>query len=108
MNRCPNCQYEVAADDRYCHRCGMDMMWDPNLGPPGRPSDWVQVFLGVLAAFASIILGPLGIIIVLAIYLNTKGSGSAFARGLGIGLIILAALLFGAIALCIALIATWK
>src|SRR5689334_2847541 len=104
MSRCPNCEQEAPAGDRYCPRCGMDLYWDPSPSLPGSSvAEIGHIVLGILTALTSVFTG-VGVLIVIAVYFSMRAGGSPFVRGLGIGLVVLVALLLGMIAICFATI----
>ena len=106
MSRCPNCDYQAQASDRYCPRCGMDLYWNPDrqsarMGAP----DWMLALCGVISVWVALMIAPVGLPILLIIYLSKRGT--PYARGIQIGCMLITVLVLGALAICIASMSKW-
>src|SRR5690242_4345028 len=110
MQNCPNCGQPVEGDARVCPHCGAGLT--PPLpvlqGPPPRPqvslltgAAWLDVVVGLLAVFGSLLLMGIGVVIPFVLYFILRPRYPVFARGMGYGLGAIAVLILGAFALCV-------
>ena len=101
MNRrCPNCDNEAQAGDRYCPHCGMDLFWKPDRTPPRISGQgWLLAVAGFVAVFIALGVAPIGLPILLVACIALRGS--SFARGVAFGCALLALLALGAFAVCL-------
>jgi zinc-ribbon domain len=107
MPNCPNCGQPVETEASLC----------PNCGAPTRPLPaprlltgiaWLDTTLGVVLALLSVTLFGVGILAAAAAHLVTRERYPAFARGLQFGMLTVAALVLGALAICVAILTQGK
>ena len=107
MKPCPNCQQPVSLQAALCPNCGCILF--PSVQERLMTGiAWVDVFLGVLAGLASPFLALVGFVVAIVLYFVLRQTYTAFARGLLIGILIIAALGLGVLALCFGMVAVSK
>lgn len=118
MSHCPNCGTAWPPGAAACPHCGWQppgASWPPAptsgfVQPPPPPAPgrlltgraWVDMTLGVLATLLSSLVGGLGLVVMPILYFVLRPNFPVFARGIGYGLLVVGALILGAIAWCFA------
>ena len=114
---CPNCNNPASADAALCPHCGAILpptaasaVWPPPPSNSPPPAPFVQklvtasesgdVTLGIGVTVLICIFGGIGLVASPILYFMLRPSAPFFARGIGYGFLVGAALLFGALAVC--------
>ena len=109
---CANCGEPVDAEQRICPHCGREqppplpLLEGKRL--PGEPMGrlltgmaWLDILLGIIAAFGSLFLWGIGLLAAPILYFVLRPSYPIFARGIGYGMLGFVVILLGLLALCL-------
>lgn len=107
---CPHCGRPVDEGQRFCPHCGSEQPPLPMLGGGSEPAQtgrlllgaaWADVGLGFLTFILSVMLFGIGMLLSLLLYFVLRSTYPAYARGIGYGLLLVAVLLLGLLAVCL-------